>query len=76
MTLMELTAKVQFVTDAEGNRQAVMLDLVTWEELLSELRWEELFNDPRSPELLDRLASEAQAEHEAGRTIELDPDTL
>lgn len=46
------------------------------EDLEAERRWEELFNDPRSVELLDRLAGEAEAEIEAGRTTELFPDTL
>ena len=40
------------------------------EELADDQRWRELFADPRSPELLDRLADEAQAEYEAGLTIE------
>lgn len=39
-------------------------------------RWEELFADPRSPELLERLANEARVEREAGRTRELDPDSM
>jgi len=40
----------------------------------SERRWDELF--ARSPELLEKLAAEAMAEHEAGLTEELDPDSL
>lgn len=43
-------------------------------ELDSEQRWDELFN--RSPDLLSKLADEALAEHRAGRTKPLDPDTL
>jgi hypothetical protein len=44
MSIAELTEKVQFVTDAEGNRQAV-LDIEVWEELLRlihecEVGWE------------------------------------
>jgi len=44
------------------------------EELRSERRWDELF--ARSPELLEKLADEALAEHRAGKTLPLDPDTL
>ena len=34
MSIVELLASVQFVTDANGNRQAVQLSLTVWEELL------------------------------------------
>lgn len=81
MTFTELADKVQFVTDAEGNRKAVQLDLSVWQEILtllaeadSERRWDELF--AQSPEVLIRLADEARAERQAGRTRELDPDAL
>jgi hypothetical protein len=40
-------------------------------ELESEQRWDELFS--RSPELLEKLAAEAIAEDDAGRTLSLDP---
>jgi predicted RNA binding protein YcfA (HicA-like mRNA interferase family) len=43
-------------------------------ELESERRWNELFD--RSPELLEKLAAEAIAEHDAGLTEPLDPDAL
>ena len=43
-------------------------------ELDSEQRWEELFS--RSPDLLSKLADEALAEHRAGKTKPLDPETL
>jgi hypothetical protein len=42
-------------------------------ELESERRWQELFD--RSPDFLAKLAAEAIAEHEAGLTEPLDPDT-
>jgi hypothetical protein len=42
--------------------------------LESERRWDELF--ARSPELLEKLAAEAIAEHDAGLTEPLDPDSL
>ncbi|MDZ7288575.1 MAG: hypothetical protein ONB44_02275 [candidate division KSB1 bacterium] len=43
-------------------------------ELLSELRWRKAFAN--SEDLLAQLADEALAEHRAGRTLELDPETL
>jgi hypothetical protein len=43
-------------------------------ELDSEQRWDELFS--RSPDLLSKLADEALAEHRAGKTKPLDPETL
>jgi hypothetical protein len=43
-------------------------------ELDSEQRWDDLFN--RSPDLLSKLADEALAEHRAGKTKPLDPETL
>ena len=44
------------------------------EELRSEQRWNELF--ARSQDLLAKMADEAMAEHRAGKTLPLDPDTL
>lgn len=44
------------------------------EELEDEQRWDESFS--RSPDLLARLAAEAMAEYRAGKTQELDPETL
>jgi hypothetical protein len=44
------------------------------EELEDEQRWDESF--ARSPDLLASLAAEAMAEYRAGRTQELDPETL
>jgi len=91
MSISEILEKVQFVTDDEGN-EAVLIDLATWEELLTlvrvahpdsdhlssvdedEARWNELFT--QHPEVLERLAKEAIAEYEAGKTQELDPDKL
>ncbi len=43
-------------------------------ELASERRWDELF--AASPDVLSDLAEEALAEHRAGRTKPLDPNTL
>ncbi|HEY7832114.1 MAG TPA: hypothetical protein VIG30_01000 [Ktedonobacterales bacterium] len=44
------------------------------EEMASERRWDEAF--AATPDLLARMADEALAEHRAGRTQEIDPDTL
>lgn len=44
------------------------------EELEDDQQWDESF--ARSPDLLAKLAAEAMAEYLAGRTQELDPETL
>ena len=44
------------------------------EELEEEHRWDDSF--ARSPDLLAKLAAEAMAEYRAGKTQELDPETL
>ena len=44
------------------------------EELEDDNRWDESF--ARSPDLLTKLAAEAMAENRAGKTQELDPETL
>ena len=54
--------------DQDALAQAVLA------ELASERRWDELF--AASPDVLSELAEEALAEHRAGRTKLLDPDTL
>jgi hypothetical protein len=43
-------------------------------ELESEQRWNDLF--ARSQDMLAKMADEALAEHKAGKTLPLDPDTL
>ena len=43
-------------------------------EMESERKWDELF--ARSPDVLERLANEALAEHEARLTQELDPERI
>ncbi|WP_414619115.1 hypothetical protein [Calothrix sp. CCY 0018] len=44
------------------------------EELEEDRQWDESF--ARSPDLLANLAAEAIAEYRAGKTQELDPETL
>ena len=46
------------------------------DEIADEAKWDELFARPESEALLARLGAEAMAEHRAGRTLPLDPDTL
>ncbi|MCT7958281.1 hypothetical protein [Laspinema palackyanum] len=43
-------------------------------EIEEEQRWDESFS--RSPDLLAQLASSAMTEYHAGKTQELDPETL
>ena len=43
-------------------------------EICAEEEWEKLLSS--SPDVLERLADEALAEHRAGRTQPLDPETL
>jgi len=76
-----IQATILFATDAAGNRRAVQLPMELWEEIVTlledteaedEARWDELF--AKHPEVLERLADEAEAEIKAGRTEELVPE--
>jgi hypothetical protein len=55
------------------NKQDSIAALIL-EEIEDDNRWDESF--ARSPDLLAELAAEAMAEHRAGKTQELDPETL
>jgi hypothetical protein len=44
------------------------------EEIEDEALWDDTF--ARSPDLLEQLAAEAMSEYQAGKTQELDPETL
>ncbi len=50
--------------------QQNVLAAVLLEEIASEKRWQEALD--RSPDALDRLAEEALAEDDAGRTVDLE----
>ena len=50
------------------------LGRILLEELASERHWEDLFAG--SQDLLEELADQALAEHDAGRTEKLDPEKL
>ncbi len=56
-----------------ASQQDAMATIIL-EELEDELRWDEAFC--RSPDALALLADQAMAEYRAGKTQQLDPDTL
>lgn len=63
-------ARLQTLSESEQNAIAsIILD-----EIEDERRWDEAFS--RSPDILAKLAASAMAEYRAGRTQELDPETL
>jgi len=63
-------AKLQALSEREQDAIAAMI----LEELEDELRWDASF--ARSPDILAKLAASAMAEHRAGQTQELDPESL
>jgi len=63
-------AKLQALSELEHDAIAAMI----LEELEDELRWDASF--ARSPDILAKLAASAMAEHRAGQTQELDPESL
>jgi hypothetical protein len=56
-----------------ASEQDVIASMIL-EELEDDLRWDEAFS--RSPDTLAKLAASAMAEYHAGKTQELDPETL
>lgn len=63
-------ARLKTLPSSEQDAIATMI----LEELEDERRWDESFT--RSSDLLAKLAAEAMAEYRAGKTQELDPETL
>jgi hypothetical protein len=63
-------AKLKTLSASEQDAIAAMI----LEELEDERRWDEAFS--RSPDILAKLAANAMAEYHAGKTQELDPETL
>ena len=55
------------------NEQDIIATIII-EELEDEIRWEKAFAD--SQDVLAMLAAEAMTEYRAGKTQELDPETL
>ncbi|ARV61193.1 hypothetical protein BZZ01_23550 [Nostocales cyanobacterium HT-58-2] len=68
--LERVIARLKTLSSSEQDAIATMI----LEELEDERLWNESF--ARSPDLLAQLAAEAMAEHRAGKTQELDPETL
>ena len=63
-------ATLQTLAESEQNAIAAMI----LEEIENDRRWDESFS--RSPNILAKLAASAMAEYRAGKTQELDPETL
>ena len=63
-------SKASQLPDEEQDALAALI----LKEIESERQWEEAF--AQSQDLLAELADEALAEHRAGKTTRLDPDTL
>ena len=68
--LQEAIAKIQTLSDEEQDSIATII----LEELEDEKKWEQAFAD--SQDVLAKLAAEAMMEYQAGKTQELDPETL
>jgi hypothetical protein len=68
--LEQAITRLKTVSSSEQDAIAMMI----LEELEDDHRWDESF--ARSPDLLAKLATEAMAEYRAGKTQELDPETL
>ena len=68
--LEQAIAKLKNLPANEQDAIAAMI----LEELEDERLWDEAF--AFSPDMLAKLATEAMAEYRAGKTQELDPDTL
>jgi len=63
-------ARLKTLTASEQNTIAAMI----LEELEDEVQWDVSF--AKSQDFLAKLATEAMAEYRAGKTQELDPETL
>lgn len=63
-------AKLKTLLASEQDAIAAMI----LEELEDDRRWDESFS--RSPDILAKLAANAMTEYHAGKTQELDPETL
>jgi len=68
--LEKAIARLKTLPASEQDAIAAMI----LEELEDEIRWDEAFAS--SKDTLAKLAAEAMAEYHAGRTQELDPETL
>jgi hypothetical protein len=68
--LKSAIAKLQTLPESEQD----VIASVILEEIEDEQHWEAAF--ARSPDVLAKLAASAMAEYDAGKTQELDPETL
>jgi len=68
--LKRAIARLQTLPESEQDAIASII----LEEIEDERRWDEVFS--RSPDILAKLAASAMAEYHAGKTQELDPETL
>lgn len=68
--LEQAIARLKTLPSNDQNAIATMI----LEEIEDDQRWDESF--ARSSDLLAKLATEAMAEYRAGKTQELDPETL
>ena len=68
--LEQAIAKMKNLPDNEQDTIATII----LEELEDEMKWEKAFAD--SQDMLAKLAAEAMTEYQAGKTQELDPETL
>ena len=68
--LEQAIAKIKTLPDNEQDTIATII----LEELEEERKWERTFAD--SQDMLAKLAAEAMTEYQAGKTQELDPETL
>jgi hypothetical protein len=69
ITLLEqAVAKARDLPPSEQDALASLM----LEEIEADQKWDELF--ARSPDQLQKIADRAWAEHEAGKTLPLDPD--
>jgi len=68
--LEKAIAKLKTLPASEQNAIAAIILI----ELKDEIRWDEAFTG--SKDTLAKLAAEAMAEYHAGKTQELDPETL
>ena len=67
------TKRIALLKTLSATEQDTIASMIL-EELEDDLRWDEAFS--RSPNTLAKLAATALAEYRAGKTQELDPETL
>ncbi|MEA5536159.1 hypothetical protein [Crocosphaera sp. XPORK-15E] len=68
--LERVIARLQTLPESEQDAIAAMI----LEEIEDDRRWDESFS--RSPDILAKLAASEMAEYHAGKTQELDPETM